>query len=532
MRHGIETLKVCVVFLVVASVTQAFAAEQVFTASYLRIVNGVDYYGSDVDLVVEHATISGDGSRVVFSGRNSSTNERTIFLVDADGSNLSGFVLPANPDDASEQIRVSHLAITRDGSRVFFVTPWYQNRIYKLESGAITEILNMDDYSGITPNVSDPLVRTTWDGEYAYFHEDRDDIWRVHHSGGAPEMVVDDHLVLRNGGYAGWAVGSFDIADDGDPVAFVLFGYSTPSQKGTVVSYDLFAKASSQDCTVNDQCQLTLDSASESNPAISGNGTMIVYENGTRWCSIRPDGAAWTELEPRGYNIGGNSLTYNGDLMFYYDSEARGGRLSVTDGSGGLDLFPVWNVANITIRATWDPVISDDGSAMCFRHDTNSVYAGKLNSAAPVVDAPVIHDITFDPPYMADDDPGATVVLTSQISDPQGLATITDTSTDALIDGSLERDFADLPAYFQYAAHDDGVAPDQVAADGIYSTNGQPGGAVDTLPGVRIRMAATDETRHVTVSDAWLPVCSNPQCALFSDGFESGNTTAWSATAP
>ncbi|MGB5176542.1 MAG: hypothetical protein WBQ30_17530, partial [Thermoanaerobaculia bacterium] len=97
-----------------------------FRASYVRIVDGDDFFGPEIDLVIEDATMSGDGSTVVFYGRQSDTNEKKIYLVDADGSNLTGILLPTDPDNSAEQILPADLAISRDGSRAFFVTPWTQ----------------------------------------------------------------------------------------------------------------------------------------------------------------------------------------------------------------------------------------------------------------------------------------------------------------------------------------------------------------------------------------------------------------------
>ena len=502
-----------------------------FRASYIRIVDGDDFFGPGSDLVIEDATMSGDGSTVVFYGRQSDTNEKKIYLVDSDGSNLTSILLPIDPDNAAEQITPADLAISRDGSRAFFVTPWYQHRIYKVESGTITEILDADDWADITPSVAIPLVRTTWDGQYVFFKEDRQDIWRVHHSGGAPSLIVDDEAVLRNGGLKGWAVATFDVSDDGSQLTFTLMGYWEPPPGGLVTIADLFAKAEGQDCNMGDQCQLTLNNEIEDYPAISGDGSTIAFSNGANWFSIEPDGSNLTELEPRGFNVGGNTLTLLGDRMFYYDTEAGGGRLTRTDGAGGLDLFPAWDVNNIAIASTWDPVVSDDGSRICFRHDLLSLYVGHLNPVAPVSPAPIIHDMVFDPSYMPNDDPSARVILTSQVSDPQGLSDVVETATDELLDGMLENDSNVLPLYFNTPAHDDGVYPDASAGDGEFSTEGQPAGGILDHDSLTIRMGAMDENRNVTVADALLYVSAFPP-EIFTDGFESGDLSEWSVVVP
>ncbi|MGB5296307.1 MAG: choice-of-anchor X domain-containing protein [Thermoanaerobaculia bacterium] len=515
----------------VLAVTPGHSASIDFRASYVRIVDGEDFFGPEIDLVIEDATMSGDGSTVVFYGRQSDTNEKKIYLVDADGSNLTGILLPTDPDNSAEQILPADLAISRDGSRAFFVTPWTQHRIYKVESGTISEILDTNDWVDITPSVARPLVRTTWDGQYAYFKEDRQDIWRVHHTGGTPSLVVDDEAVLRNGGLKGWAVATFDVSDDGSQIAFTLMGYWEPPPGVLVTITDLFSKADGQDCGLGDQCQLTLDTNIEDYPAISGDGSTIAFNNGVSWFSIDPDGSDSTELEPRGFNVGGNTLTLLGDRMFYYDTEAGGGRLTQTDGTGGLDLFPAWDVNNIAIASTWDPVISNDGSRVCFRHDLLSLYVGDLNPVAPVSPAPIIHNMVFDPPYMPNDDPAARVILTSQVSDPQGLSDVEETATDELLEGMLENNSNILPMYFNIPAHDDGVYPDAAAGDGVFSTEGQPAGGIQDHDSVTIRMGAMDSDRNVTVADAVLYVSAVPP-EVFADGFESGYLSQWSAVIP
>ncbi len=510
------------------ALAQSVEADIEFRASYIKIVDGDDFFGSGIDLVIEDATMSGDGSKVMFYGRRSDSNEKRIYTVDADGSNLEGLLLPADPDNAGEQIWPADLVLNRDGSRGFFVTPWWQHRIYKVESGALVEILDMNDWPDVTPSVSRPLVRTTWDGGYVYFHEDRDDIWRVHHGGGAPSLVVNDQAVLRNGGLTGWAVASFDISDDGNQVVFVLMGYFEPPPGVLVTIADVFAKADGQDCSVGDQCQLTQDNAYEDYPAISGDGTTIVFSNGASWFSIGPDGSDLTTIEPLGFNVGGDTMTFLGDWLFYYDTEARGGRLTRTDGSGGLDLFPAWNVTQIAIAATWDPVLSDDGSRVCFRHDLLSLYVGDLQPPGPIAPAPTIHDMVFDPPYMLNNDPGARVILTSAISDPQGLVDVVATGTDELMDGKHVGNTNFLPMYFPFPAHDDGLYPDSVSGDGVFSTEGVPTAAVLQYDAVRIRMGAMDADRNVTIADAVLPVTQWPIDVVFLDGFESGDFSAWS----
>lgn len=146
--------------------------------------------------------------------------------------------------------------------------------------------------------------------------------------------------------------------------------------------------------------------------------------------------------------------------------------------------------------------------------------------------APRIHDVTFDPTYMPNDDPGARVFLTSQVSDPQGLSEVVRTATDELIEGELENDYNVLPMYFNTPAHDDGAYPDTAAGDGVFSTEGQPAGGIQDQDWVTIRMAAMDSARNVSVADASLPISAFPVDVVFQCDFESGDTSDWSSAVP
>lgn len=457
---------------------------------------------------IYHAAMSGNGRKIVFSGQVTGDGPLALYTVNADGSDLTSIPLPA------DLTGIADVTIDYDGSRVFFRDNWY-HLIYKVEGGVVTRILDTNDYPEI--NKCWEGIETTADGEYVYFREDRDDLWRIRHNGGAPEKVIEDTEVPREDsqGRKGWAVGKFAISADASTIIFELVGYEDPTNYyGVSIKPELFVlDTSGYRQLTNDK-----DGVNKEYFDISGDGKTIVFSAGipqNKWYSIHSDGSDKIALEDMGINVGGVSLTYDGTKMFYYDGLANGGRLVNTGGSGCIDLFPRWNVVTIVISATWDTCISDDGSRVSFRFGYSSwpfkeaVYVGYLNEPEAVPDAPIIHNIAFDPPAMPRGDPDAGIILTSRISDPQGLADIERTSTDPLLDGRLEYG-PDCPAYFPLAAHDDGRNPDRTAGDGIFSTEGQPGGKIDELDRMTVRMGAMDASKTVVVADAILPIGAIP----------------------
>jgi hypothetical protein len=439
-----------------------------------------------------HAAMSGDGNKLIYSGRDKTSHIYTVYTVNTDGTGLTQIALPD-----LEGAGIEELAIDQDGSRAFFMVKYY-GPIYKVEGGTATKIFDTDDYPDIGEGLSQ--IQTTADGGYVYFKDSDRDVWRVAHSGGSPELIIDDYLVPRDGG-PGWSVNEFAISDDGSTIAFTLTGYRDHDYFG-IDSYKAKRELFVWDATGGYR-QLTNDddNVEKYRPAISGDGSTIVfrYSLSNKWDSIKSNGSARIFLEYAGSDIAGPVLSYDGTKMFYHSHKADG-RLVNTDGSGGIDLFPKFP---IQISADGDPCISDNGHRISFRKLGTDVYVGYLNDPDAVPDAPVIKSMALDPPAMPRGDPDAVIVLTSEISDPQGLADIKRTSTNELVDGRLEH-YDNIPVSFTHAANDIGRAPDQTAGDGIFSSAGKPGGKIDELDQMTVRMGVKDASGAVVVADTVL----------------------------
>lgn len=468
-----------------------------FFAQYDVVFDGTDYFGTDYsqDLTLRVARLSADGGKIAFAGYGvDPAIAKTVWLVGSmnfDGSGLITLPVPVNAN--GDSVRVDDIAIDADGSRFFYATAWWDARIFKVEGGAATQVLDMGDYDALTPRPSGAQLRTSASGDYVWFLEDRDDIWRVSHAGGSPERLVDDQAVETDKG-RGWAVSEFDISSDGSRIAFILTGYFDSSNNKVYEGWDqLFLYD-------GEVTQLTTEVSSKFQLALSGDGQTLVYNSSPNWYRVSASGGTPVALEPRGYNFGGQSLTADGEILFYFDSEAAGGRLTRTDGLGGMQIFPRWNVIEITLAATYDPEISDDGTRVSFRHDLQRIYAGTFGKPALSGYAPNIQWVSFDPAFMPAGDADASLSLTARMTDPQGADQIQRTQAIELSGGAFAS-WDEIPAQFSSPLRDDGTGADQTADDGIFSTSGGAAGGLDTQTAVTIRVSAMDPQLNVTVSD-------------------------------
>jgi hypothetical protein len=471
---------------------QAQASSFTFYSLYDRIAGSEDLN----EIGIHYAALSGDGNRLAF------TTYHHIYTVNADGSNLAGF---PEPEDSWG---IDGVAINRDGSRAFFTAPVIGtstlDHLYKLEGNAITDILKVGDYAGIG---SIDKIQATADGEYVYFLDERQDgvtdsdIWRVGHNGGAPQKIIEDTEVPHSGGGTSADVEDFAISADGSVIAFVL---RLPYRELYVLDGSGYRQLTNGNV------------AGIIYPAISGDGSTIVFRgaDGDSWYAIQPDGSNLRALETASYNNAGIDLSYDGSSMIYNDNNAHGGRLTHTDGSGHLDLLPHYP---ISLYIYGNPNISEAGHRLAFTFRENDysygLYVGHLNNTIAVTDAPTVYYTAFDPVVMPRNDPAARVTLTTQIGDPQGLPDITGIATEELLDG-IWQSGNDCPAYFNFSAHDDGITPDQVAGDGVFSTLGQPGNTIDSLDQVTIRVAAQDASKKVVVADTTLFVGATGQMPI------------------
>jgi len=516
MRH--LCVRLGVVFLTLVFIQGiGEAAQPDFTASYELLLDGTGFYSGD-DLSVGRAVMSADASTILAYTFYYYGDERNLFLINPDTGGRVDVALDAT---ASWGVVAPSMAISQNGS-VAFIADTARDSIFRVSGGTMTKIFDKSDWSEI--NYVNEL-RTTASGDVVYFREDLDDIWMVAAGGGAPTRVVNDSEVPRDGG-TGRKVRGFDVSDDGGTIVFSLYAYYNGS--ATITNPEVFVKDSSGYRQLTDDAE----TSEKIHLEVSGDGSTAVICDivSNWWTALDVATGSETLLYPRDINSAGAVMPLDGSRVFISDDGTHRGHLIRSNGTDGIDLFPS---APIYIGATYSPQISANGSRVAFVHSTRLLYTGELWPASALHPGPTVHSINFDPPYLPDNDPSATVVLTSAISDPDGLVNVARTSVDHLLDGIREPAYEDLPVFFTWNPHDDGSTPDAVPGDGIYSTLGETAPAYPDTSELTIRVSAQDDEGHVYVRDVNLFICPSEGCAqIFADGFEGGNTSAWNSVAP
>lgn len=458
-----------------------------FSAVYDRLL---DYYTHGIN--VSQIALSKDGTKIFFSGKNTDS-DLVLRKINADGSNLSSISVPSGVNG------VDDVALNGDGSKAFFLAS-NNDYIFKIEGGTATEILHRTDFSGINDIEK---IETTVDGNDCYF-SDGGELYRINHNGGAPVMIVDDDAVQRIEG-KGKGLGKFAISEDGNTIGFILERY-VDSDNHTVTKYELFVQKGS---TIT---QLTNDTENvyKEYLGISGDGSTIVF-NATssvnKWFSINTDGTNKTTLENFNSNRKTVALNYDGSSILL--QSALGSRVVSPDGSGGINIFPSTN----TIGIYDNGYMSSDGNFICFRYQIRTfpsryaLYFGYLYSVNGVDDAPVFDSISFEPASMPTNDPNAIILVLSKISDPNGLEDIDNVTIDGLVDGKLiPNDITKVPVYFNTDPNDNGNGFDLTADDGIFTIAGKPGGKINEMDQMTVRIGARDKSSTMVVKDVILSI--------------------------
>jgi hypothetical protein len=457
-----------------------------FYAVYQRIASA-----QSLDLrEIHHSVMSRDGEKLLVYGRSATTGQIVVYTLDSDGTNAQEVSLP------SELNGIADAAINGDGSLGFLRHQW-ANAIYRVEGGKAKKMFDADHYGQVGRC---DQIQTTEDGEWVYFLDGRRGIWRVRQSGGAPQRLIVDTDVPRDGG-KGANIGIFRISADGQTVAFVVNGYW--DDRGVFHDkYEVFA------LTGGRTRQLTKDRGNiyKMKLAISGDGRLVAYsadKPAYKWRIVRTDGGGAADLAEL-WNPSGVVVNFDGSKVFYSDERSNFGKLINSDGSGGVDLFPRYNVSAIPLHAIWSHAISEGGERISFRFD-DGIFVGHLGAGAhAVANAPVIHEVWFEPPVQLPSEAAVGTTLRARITDPDGLEDLVRTSTNELVDGWSARGKEKVPVYFYHAMNDVGHPPDASAQDGVFSSGGSPGGEPDAIPRTRIRVAVMDRSGTVVVADAGL----------------------------
>jgi len=453
-----------------------------FYAVYDRVA---DFQSLNMEEIY-NSLFSADGKRVLVYGRSRRTAKLALFILNSDGSDSKEIPLP------EELNGIRNATINKDGTRAFFLHAW-SNGLYKFEAGQVTKVFDAADFGQVSGM---DQIQATADGEWVYFREPRNSIWRVHHNGRVPSRILEEKQVKRDGGKPA-NIGLFRISAKGNTVVFTIQGY----WDGRGVHHAKHEVFVWQNGTIR---QLTNDARNifKERLSLSGNGRVVAYTSSrpqNRMWSIHTDGSQHRDLEGI-VNVGSIGLNYDGSRLYYYD-QINGGRLTYTDGSGGIDLFPRYSVGAIALQAPWSLAVTESGKQIGFRFN-DGVYVGHIGSADAVADAPVIKEILLQPPVTSTELAQQGTTLRAHIEDPQGINDITRTQTNELVSGATNKSDQDVPVFFYYPVNDAGAAPDQKKGDGIFSSGARPGKKPEALSETHVRVAAMDKSFTVTVADA------------------------------
>jgi Tol biopolymer transport system component len=467
------------------------ASQFSFYAVYDNLVNTESH-----NVNCEHAAMSADGSKMIFSCRNDDTNDLLLYTINSDGTNLTPIALPG------ELTYIMQVVINKDGTRAFF---HQGSEIYKVVGSTAAKIYDYEDHPEPGGFYS---IRITATGEHLYLHTATSyrtgSIWKMDHTGAGIVKVFEYKDVQRDGG-TGAGIVDFDISDDAGILAFILKGYDDSENKFHY-KYELFTlDGSGFHQLTNDNENILKDF-----PAISGDGSTIVFSSAgpdNKWYSIQSDGSNKIPLEDKYSDVFGPVLNFDGTKMFYNDDGTEGGRLVYTDGTKRIDLFPHTYPYYLNIHGGVS--VTEDGNMISFifryGYDYYGLYVGYLNPSLILFDGPAVESINFNLPVMPNNNPEAEIVLNSQISHPQGLDDILATATDILLDGIRKPPgSSETPVRFYHAMNDEGNEPDQTANDGIFSSVGKPGPNIDQHKSVIVRVGAMDMNRNAVVADTIL----------------------------
>ncbi len=473
--------------------TRSSASQFSFYAVYDNLVNT-----ESNNINCETAAMCADGNKIIFSCKNNTTDDLLLYTINTDGSNLTAIPLPG------DLTSIQQVAINKDGSRAFF----HQGmQIYKVVGSTATKIYDYEDHPELGGFYS---IQITALGEYIYINTassySTGSIWKMDQTGAGIVRVFEYKDVQRDGG-TGAGIHKFAISDDASVITFILRGYHDSENKFHY-KYELFTMdGSGFHQLTNDNENILKDYL-----AISGDGSTIVFSSSSpdnEWYGIQSDGSNKISLDDKYADVFGPVLNFDGSKMFYNDDGTEGGRLVYTDGSKRIDLFPQTYPYYLNMHGGLS--VNEDGSMISFiykyGYDYYGLYVGYINPSLIVLDVPSIENISFNLPAMPNNDPDAKIILTSQISDPQGLDDIQSTATDILLNGVREAAGSPkTPVRFFDAINDDGTEPDQAADDGIFCSEGIPGPTIDLYTSVAVRVGAMDMNRNAVVADTILNI--------------------------
>jgi len=399
-------------------------AHAAFQANYDVIFDGDNYppfVVEDSHYNISKVKYSKNGNRVVFYGKswqNSSPYGSLGFrayIINFDGTNMHEIPLPQRDDGFTGPLEVKDFVINDDGTIIYlstFGTSQSQtggtysipNKLYRVDvttspiNTTLTQIADIGFLHGYQNYA--PLLQTTTSGDWVYYSNSNnlvdgghDDIYRLSSTGAVFETVVQDYalqLTVADSGCQGRgdyvSSAGFSISGDGSKILFRI---------NTIYNND-------GDCMYDKNWWVLKSSAGDVllNPAnvdgyeggiLASDGSTLVIADDDNYYSYDGNGDNQLLIQPQSYNYQGPSITADGSQYFYRDNIHPYGMILNTNGSGLLPIL----TENSSIGA---PAINNSGNLVTFTAGKR-IYAGRLYSDGTGSNAPIITDISFDPPY-------------------------------------------------------------------------------------------------------------------------------------
>ena len=509
-----------------------------FNANYNVIFDGENYkplVDIDAYINIEIVKYSKNGTHVIAYGGHWQNSTPFAFLgykaylIDVNGlSNTYEIPLPQRDDGFVGALKVKDIAINDDGSIIYISTAGTNAsqtggtynipaKLYRLDiemqpiNITVTQIA---DFNFLHPvNTQTPFLQTTSVGDWVYYVNTNNlpdgghyDIYRLSSAGDVFQTVVQDsalELTVTSTGCQGRgdyiSPEGFSISGDGSKV---LFRIRTILNNTKVCMNDQdwwVLKTSTEDTVLNPD-----NIRGSSGGMVSPDGSKIVIADDNNYYSYLGDGSNQQLIEPQSYNYAGPSMTSNGSKYFYRDNIHEYGMVLNTNGISGLPVLPKYRSIN-------NPLINDEGNLIVFSSGRR-IYAGKLyvtdnsNSSAPIV------NLTFDPPYIIEDNTNPVALYISTQALVGGIA-------DVQIDHITEGEYADsntVYSHYFFDPVDTGFHGDLIAGDGIYTdiSNPRNGGNINSPVAVKIRVSVTDTLGNIKVIEKQL------QIGIYANGFE------------
>lgn len=439
---------------------------------------------------IGHAGMNSDGTLIGWSSY--SRPNSTVYLSDFEGNVIQSTLL----DSALGTIWEMEVA----DDRVVFMPAG--DGIWTVDSSGAYPLftLNAD-----IPRLSQ--IEVTADGSSTYFvaaqGPNNNDIFRLPNGQGTPLKIVDSEDIpcpAVERCKAVWTISGLSVSADGGALGVVISGYFVEDAAGTIIGVDhdeIVVLSGEGYRYLTDQLPLSRFISALS---LSPDGSTAVFASAlaesadtlgpVRWMALDTSGGSAPQLLPeQPFNLAEPALTGDGSQVLLDLA-----MLKATRSEGQLDLFPLWNIHTVALASTNNLAISRDGTRVAFTIGNEAVFAGAVNDAQAIADAPIqIVDVQLS----NDEDLILSVITQGQV---------TNMSLDLARDGVL-LEAANSPLRCATAPHDDGNSPDVTAADGIFTTicERQSSEAADLRIG-----AATARRGFVVVMDVPMSIAMRP----------------------